>query len=562
MASTNGSTNGNGSRILFYFLVAFLSIFLVGGGYSLYRGVTAYLGGVPITSPDVLVFLIVGGLFVAVPVFFLISTLRSENLPAPPEEAPWTVRPAWQTKELTEDRSSEGRTTTWAVLWNLVTWPLAVIILREAIWQPPEPEWAALLILIFPAVGIGFAWSALKRVLHRWKYGTSTLRMETMPGRLGRRLRARLRAPLAPDEAPEDGFHVQLSCYRRYVDHTGEGSTVRRDLKWRDEKHLRGQPSSEKEGVTEVPLSFELPSDQPSSTPHKTKERMLWEVSVSADVPGLDYESAFEIPVFEPDDQSSSSGEGTEPSRSQTGEGVEASPQPEQTAEAASDPYAEHEVGEDFTEPVSDGVRMEGRPGRGLSFSFAPARAWGPALGLTAIGLPCLVGGVYALTVSFFLALFLFLFGAVFGYVAWRKWTLASTLSVDDGRVELTKSALGKEATTTRLRCEDLEDVLVEAQNEAFGATYYALKLLVHPDAEARSGSKSGTRSGSQSQQSGASGGPEQPAGSEVQEEGSVQERELTVAKDLTNKQEADWIADRILQAAEREASFHSGRAG
>lgn len=555
--------------------VLFLSVFLASGGYGLYRGSTLYLGGTSLTSPEVLVPFLVGGIFTVAAGRMLIKVLRGdseEGPPSPPEEAPWTVRPNWESNEITED-ASDASLKFFAVLWNLFAWPMAGVALYKAVWQVPEPEWGVLFVLLFPAVGLFVGWLAVKEVLQRWKFGVSTLVMETMPARLGRRLRARLQTGVPPEEAPEDGFHVRLSCYHRYVQVTrdSDGSTdrdVKKDLKWRDEKHMRGQARTGKKG-TEVPISFEVPADLPPSPPHKTEDRILWELDASAELPGLDYEVSFEIPVFEPDDTAPSgpdrgSKDAPEEESSETEseevfwglgdeDGGDGGLQRERDAKPERDPYAQHEIGGDYSEPVSEGIRMEGRPGQGLSFSFAPARAKGMATGLTVLGAGMLGGGVFAFSASFLLGLLLLGFGGLVSYGAWQKWTYASTVTVDDGQIEVTRGTFGK-GQPQRFPCAALEDVAVEVRGNAGDTTYYALGLTL-ADSEVQGTKGRGERVAKWMKQVGG----EQTSGVADRAQEAVEEatQSVRVASDLTNKQEADWIADRLIEAAEREVSFH-----
>lgn len=554
--------------------LVFQLVFLGAGGYGLYRGLASYLGGSPITSPEAFVPVLVGAVFVAMAGWSVVRLLREEDEEprSPPEEAPWTVRPNWTTDEIPED-PSDASLKYFAVLWNVIAWPLAGFVLYEAAWQASDPEWGAYFVLLFPASGLLLGWLAVKQVLHRWKFGRSTLVMETMPGRLGRRLRARLQTGVPSEEVPEDGFHVRLSCYHRYVRVTrdSDGTTdrdVKKDLKWRDEKHMRGRPLADGQG-TEVPISFEVPPDLPPSPPYKTEDRILWELDASAELSGLDYEGSFEIPVFEPADAGSPSPESDsagppQPESSEAeseevfwemgeAEASDGELQRDRDAAPERDPYAQHEIGGDFREPVSDGIRMEGRPGRGLTFSFAPGRAKGMAMVLTLLGGGMLVGGVFAFSGSFLFGLVLLGFGGLISYGAWQKWTHASTVSIDDGHVEVTMGPFGK-GTTRCFPCSALEDVEVQARGSAGDTTYYALALTLADSAT--QGSKG---RGARLAQWMKGVGGEQASGVAEQVEETVEAatQSVRVAGDLSNKQEADWIADRLVEAAEREASFH-----
>src|SRR5438477_451554 len=47
-----------------------------------------------------------------------------------------------------------------------------------------------------------------------------------------------------------------------------------------------------------VPFAFDLPADAPSSDLSKPNDLVLWQLAVAAEMPGIDYKAAFELPVF------------------------------------------------------------------------------------------------------------------------------------------------------------------------------------------------------------------------------------------------------------------------
>lgn len=513
-------------------------LFLIGagiGGTFLYYGVRAHLNGDPLTSPPVVMALGLGTAAVAGGLYALVDLLTGE--PAVPEEAPWTVRPEWQTNRMTSQTSSEGISLFWATVWNVLAWPLAGFVFYDAIWTAADPNWLALLVLLFPVVGLGFGWVGLKKGLRRWTFGTSTLLMDTMPGRLGGRIEARLQAPISFDEKPREGFEVHLSCFRRYKEISGRSKGRR--LLWRDEKRLQGQPSPEGDGQVEVPISFEVPADKPPSTPRKTTERIQWEIGISAELEGLDYEVSFEIPVFQPSAAPSPTSEAARPETAAEDAGSEAPPS-KPSSPAAPDRE------EDFTEPVSRGIHLEDGPGNRLVFSFAAGRAKEITVPIAATGLLCLVVGTYLLALPHLVGAFSLLFGAVFGYVGWLTGTRASTITIDEGRIEVMRGPLGRK-TTEQMRCEALGDVQVKAKTEVLGTAYYSLIL------ESGRGSSQAWDSGRPGTSESGDEPPIDAFANELRE--AAKGKRITVAEWLTNKQEADWIAARIRRAAGREAS-------
>lgn len=531
----------------------------------------------------------IGAMFAVMGLLNLRSALRSRgqakelaSLKEKYAETPWKVRPNWRSSEVPEREEASAVGAFFAVLWNLVAWPGAAYLIYSEFAQPGEPEWAVLLVLLFPLVGIGIGWAVGSAFMRRRKYGRSTCMMETMPGRLGQYLAARVQTGMNAAEAPEEGFHVQLSCYRRYIRYTTDSDgdrkrKVEKDLKWRDEKHVRGKPYGAQNKL-EVPISFKLPEDGRPSTPEKSEERILWQLDVSADVPGLDYKSSFELPVFEADEETVPSPDETSPEaaedktpaadpgnvfwdledeRAQQLTHDEGSA-PE-TAEAERDPYADYEVGDEFTEPETEGITMTRTPSGGLQFAFDPTRNRSSAILFGVIGVACLAGTFFILPNTVFGGLILLAMGAIMVYGAGQTWTKRSVITVDEGQVEVETQTFGRTSTES-FACDQVISVRVEIASNSGSA--YSLNVY-RADPEGRKKIEQSEEKLDQVatfiEQTGVMG--EKPDDADdpfkhiknaVKKHGQI----VQVVDNLSDKQEADWMAKKIQRAARREAQF------
>ena len=498
-------------------------------------------------------------------------------------EGPWTARDEWRTDELVANTSVSGFGVFFVVVWNLISWPMTYGVFSGSVEFRGDGTW---LVVLFPLVGIVGALVVIWPKLKERKFGVTRLKMETMPGRLGRPINAVFRTQIDDADRPEGGFDVSLTCYRRYVTktHDGDGDStkhVMRDVKWRDEKTIRPRVGSD--NTLEIPVSFRVPPDQPTSSPRKTEERMVWALKADADVPGIDFSAEFEIPVFEPeggvpDTPKETSDETNEEVFWAIGD-EDAGPvhaasdaSAEETA-SGGDPFREegayetYEVGDDMTEPVSDGINMKRTPGGGLQIEFEAERnvMWEAILGLfglvfggIGVGLIYTGGGVVG--------------GAIFAGVGgltlyaalyYATHTSTSTITVQSGQVKIESGLFGT-SKPMQFPASQLQDVRVSVSGQS--GSDYTYSLSVHPANPDAIPELRKQREGSQKVATfiqGAMGGGE---GFKEQIEAQLQNRKNAIIQDhrntiqlaqtLTNKQEADWIATQILDAAERESHF------
>jgi hypothetical protein len=178
--------------------------------------------------------------------------------------------------------------------WNLVSFPSAFFAVRQAVEQGRH---AGLVALLFPAVGIGLLVWAVRASLRYRRYGTSRLELATIPAPVGRELRGTVVAPGILD--PREALGVTLTCVRRVTRGAGKNRSTTETVLWQEEQRVPGTQSRGAEGmVTSVPIAFRIPADAEPADSTDPRNQVVWRLAVSADVPGVDYHSAFEVPVF------------------------------------------------------------------------------------------------------------------------------------------------------------------------------------------------------------------------------------------------------------------------
>jgi hypothetical protein len=365
-------------------------------------------------------------------------------------DQPWLWRSDWASGRIV-DSSRVTMFTAWifAAFWNLISFPTGFLGVRAAI-QEGKP--AALLALLFPLVGIGLlVWAVLSTLRYR-KYGVSRLELSTVPGVVGRVLIGTVRAPAGMQ--PDDGFQVTLSCVRRVTTGSEDKSTSESIL-WQDVRRIMGEPTRTAAAMeTHIPVAFRLPADAKACDDTNSNNRVLWRLQLSASVPGVDYESRFEVPVFR----------------------TSASDQPLSSDEEqlTKDPLAEAP----YQQPADSRIVVTSNR-RGTEVMFPAARNPGAATSLTSfllLWLACIALQVYFRAPIVF-PIITGLFGVLILIGVLDLWFEVSRVTVDGGTVTWAAGYLfpGRERT---LVASEIADVTASIGMQAGATVYYDVTVV------------------------------------------------------------------------------------
>ena len=214
-------------------------------------------------------------------------------------DQPWLWREDWAAKRVRDDtRSGMWSRIGFAALWSLISIPVAVAVVQDTL---PKGNHLGLLALLFPLVGIGLAVSAFRRTLQYRRFGVSILELDHVPVPLGRRLVGTVRAGVGAP--PADGFRVVLSCINRTTSGTGDDQTTTEHIRWQEEQRVPGTAVRDYRGAgATIPVDFAIPADARGTDESMPRDTIVWRLSVSASLPGVDYASAFDVPVYYTDE--------------------------------------------------------------------------------------------------------------------------------------------------------------------------------------------------------------------------------------------------------------------
>jgi hypothetical protein len=277
------------------FLLPFAAVGLIAAGSGVQQGLQG-------NWREGLMLMVFGTVFAGFAAAFMAALMAGRNRLREQErrqqahpDQPWLWRSEWATGRI-EDAT---RTTLWAswlfaLLWNLISIPVGAIGARTA-WQAGKP--AGYVALLFPLVGLGLLVWAIRTTLRHRRYGTSWLELATHPGVIGRSISGMVRVG-SPIQS-SDGFEVTLRCVRRVTTRSGKSSSTSKRILWQEERRIAGEISRDPQGYcTRIPIKFTVPADVQPSDPVHSNDQIVWRLELSASVPGVDYRSTFEVPVF------------------------------------------------------------------------------------------------------------------------------------------------------------------------------------------------------------------------------------------------------------------------
>lgn len=239
------------------------------------------------------IFLLVFG---AVGFGLLIFVLRA-GPPKDPEDpayadAPWLANDAWQTREL-RSHSRKTMWTAWAVtaLWNLISAPLPFLLYGEIVDKQNYP---ALVILLFPLVGIGLVVYAIRCTREWRRFGPAPVTLDPFPGAIGGHVGGTIDLRLPFDT--QSRFEVTLTNLKSYVSGSGKNRSRKEKALWQDDQLVAADPGPE---GTRIVFRFDVPEGQYASDAVTQGDTwFLWRLNVTADLPGADFDRSYELPVY------------------------------------------------------------------------------------------------------------------------------------------------------------------------------------------------------------------------------------------------------------------------
>lgn len=206
---------------------------------------------------------------------------------------PWRWREDWA-QGRADSQGATGAYLTWfiALFWNLISTSVLFIIPREL----AKGNKGILFALIFPLVGLGLLSTAIYATLQRRKFGRPVCKLLTSPVPLGGQLAGMVEIPAKVKAA--HGFKVRLECLERLTTGSGKNRSTRETPLWQDHATVTQDLLAHQADKTAVPVQFTLPRDCPEASWDACNPCIVWRLNITADLPGVDLNETFELPVF------------------------------------------------------------------------------------------------------------------------------------------------------------------------------------------------------------------------------------------------------------------------
>lgn len=247
---------------------------------------------------DVLLSQAIGGAFggsigIAVITYLIVRTrnLPSYNASAPDNE-PWCAWSDWAAGEI---RPSGSATLVVQVVFAAMLWwilaSLPVMLRFRSTFQQINSNFRWF-IFALPIVIVVLLATLVYQWLRAAKYGVSLLRLVNTPGVIGGQLAGFVQIPQLVN--CDDGFLFKLKCLQR----RGSGRGAHDKAIWQQVEVVFEPITDYVTNTTAIPVSFTIPDDCEPTSVHGKRNGVRWRLDVSAKVPGVDYKTWFEVPVF------------------------------------------------------------------------------------------------------------------------------------------------------------------------------------------------------------------------------------------------------------------------
>jgi len=246
--------------------------------------------------------LISGGIFTFVSAGVLglghylgVTEARDEALKAQFPNEPWKWKLQWHDKDIKSSSKLQ------LIVMASVSAAFVIVsaLITPEVWKMTfeDKEYISAVFLSFPLISL-LTLHATYRAYTQWRrFEQSVFRMASLPAPIGHVLKGQL---ILAEPPPKDSvFKFRLLHAKIVVVSSGKNSRRSEEMLWEDSQDIPARKGSYSTHYR-IPVAFKLPEKAQSSDWADSQKEYIWRLSVTADLPGPDYEQIFEIPVYDP----------------------------------------------------------------------------------------------------------------------------------------------------------------------------------------------------------------------------------------------------------------------
>jgi len=207
-------------------------------------------------------------------------------------DTPWLDNDDWQTETI-RSGSKGAMIGAWAfaAFWNLISAPLPFLLYEEV---TRKENYAALIGLVFPVVGVGMLVWAIRQTMEWTRFGPAPVTLDPFPGSIGGHVGGTIDLNLPYDANAQ--FQLTLSSVYSYISGSGKNRSRRERAEWQDKLVAHAEPGGK---GTRLSFRFDVPEGlTPSDAERDSESYNLWRLNLVADIDGPDVDRDYEIPVY------------------------------------------------------------------------------------------------------------------------------------------------------------------------------------------------------------------------------------------------------------------------
>jgi hypothetical protein len=118
--------------------------------------------------------------------------------------------------------------------------------------------------------------------------------LAAVPGRLFRG-----EVELHRDAMPANGYRLRIANIRAVTTGMGKTQSTTETVQWDEETVVDASAAMRSSAGTRIPFELATPPDSQPTDESDVYDRCFWRLSVTAELPGVDYAAQFDLPVFQ-----------------------------------------------------------------------------------------------------------------------------------------------------------------------------------------------------------------------------------------------------------------------